>query len=229
MCNRYTLKSLDALNSFPGELVEGLIEPWQPRYNIALTSLVPVITQRTKPTLETMQFGFNLPTQAADEKTKLLSNARAETALDKPTFRDATRQRRCLVPVDGFYEWEKAGASRLPHYFTLKSGAPFFFAGLWTPAHENGPAAFCIVTTAANALLQPIYHRIPVILGPSSGPLWLGDQPIDRSLFTRLCRPLPAEMMTGHRVDPKVNNVRYEAPDCIAAFAANPQSDPELY
>ena len=176
-----------------------------------------------------MQFGFNLPARIAGEKTKLLSNARAETALDKPTFHDATRQRRCLVPADGFYEWEKVGTSRLPHYFTLKSGAPFFFAGLWTPAHANRPAAFCIVTTAANALLQPIYHRIPVILGPNSGPIWLGNQPIDRSLFARLCRPLPAEMMTGHRVDPKVNNVRYEAPDCIAGFPAKPQSDPEPY
>ena len=107
------------------------------------------------------------------------------------------------------------GNARLPHYFTLQDRRPFFFAGLWEPERDDTPAAFCIVTTTANALLQPIHDRMPVILGPNSGPAWLGDEPLDPAQLARLCRPLPAEMMTGHRVDPRVNNVRYEAPDCI--------------
>jgi putative SOS response-associated peptidase YedK len=147
-----------------------------------------------------------------------LGNARAETLLAKPSFRAATLTRRCLVPADGFYEWEKQGAARLPHYFTLQSGEPFFFAGLWEPASELGPAAFALVTTTPNELLRPIHDRMPVMLGPNSGPAWLGDRPLVPSLLTRLCRPLPAALMTSHRVDPKMNNSRYEAPDCVAPF-----------
>lgn len=229
MCNRYTLKSLDVLQSFPDEIVQSALLNWQPRYNVALTSLMPVIIQHAKPTLEMLQFGFNLPPRTPGEKAMILGNARSETARDKPTFRDATLHRRCLILADGFYEWEKAGTRRLPHYFSLKSGAPFFFAGLWTPAREGHPAAFCIVTTTANALLQPIHERIPVMLGPNSGPTWLGDQPIDRDLYMRLCRPLPAEKMIGYRVDPKVNSVLYAGADCIDPLPANSKSEPELY
>jgi putative SOS response-associated peptidase YedK len=218
MCNRYSLKSLDALKAFYEELADCAADDWTPRYNVALTSRMPVITKRAKPTLEAMHFGFKFPARTPGEKPMLLANARAETALAKPGFRDAALHRRCLVPADGFYEWEKSGTTRLPHYFSLKSGRPFFFAGLWEPARDGTPAAFCIVTTTANALLQPIHERIPVMLGPNSGPAWLGDEPVDPVQFARLCRPLSADMMTGHRVDPRMNHVRHEAPDCVAAI-----------
>jgi len=166
--------------------------------------------------LRLLKWGL-VPSWAKDASVgNRMINARAETLLDKPSFRDAARHRRCLVPADGFYEWEKQGRVRLPHYFTLKGGEPFFFAGLWEPARDDAPAAFCIVTTTPNDLLQHIHDRMPVILGPNSGPVWLGDEPLDPAQLARLCRPLPAEMMTGHRVDPRVNNVRYDAPDCIA-------------
>ena len=123
------------------------------------------------------------------------------------------------MPADGFYEWEKQGPARLPHYITLKSVATFFFAGLWQPESALGPAAFCLVTTTPNELLQPIHDRMPVMLGPNSGPAWLGDQPLEPALLARLCRPLPAALMTSHRVDAKMNNSRYEAPDCVAPVA----------
>jgi putative SOS response-associated peptidase YedK len=217
MCLRYTLKALApaAFNEALAEAAEAY--EWQARYNVALTNRMPVITWRTKPTLETMQFGLALPARAPGGRPLLAGNARAETMLAKPGFRDAARHRRCLIPADGFYEWEKAGTTRRPHYFSLRSGAPFFFAGLWEPARDDLPVAFCIVTTTPNTLLQPIHHRMPVMLGPNSGPAWLGDEPLDPVQLTRLCRPLPAGLMTGYRVDPRVNSVRYEAPDCVAA------------
>ena len=218
MCLRYSLKHL-AIAAFYEALAEAAeaFGDWSPHYNVALTSRMPVIVQHAKPKLEAMNFGFVRPARTPAGCPLTLGNARAETLLAKPSFRDAAQHRRCLVPADGFYEWEKAGPTRLPHYFALKDGQPFFFAGLWEPAHGDTPAAFCIVTTTPNALLQSIHDRMPVILGPNSGPAWLGDQPLDPAQLTRLCRPLPAGRMTGHRVDPRVNNARYEAPDCIVA------------
>ena len=94
--------------------------------------------------------------------------------------------------------------------------APFFFAGIWEPEREGTPAAFCIVTTTPNYLLAVIHDRMPVILGPNSGPAWLGDEALAPGRLAQLCRPLPADKMTGHRVDPRVNHARYEAPDCVA-------------
>ena len=221
MCCRYTLQSRAAVNS----LLEKLPPPprsgsapadWLPRYNVALTSPMPVIIRQPVVTLESMQFDLVRPARSPAGKPLILGNARAETLLDKPSFRAAAQTRRCLVPADGFYEWEKAGAARLPHYFTLQDRQPFFFAGIWEAALGDSPAAFCLITTAPNALVRRFHDRMPVILGPTSGPAWLGDQPLDPAQLAQLCRPLPADRMCSHRVDPRVNNVRHDSPDCIA-------------
>lgn len=219
MCYRYTLTDLMALRALLEASALGVdfdLTHLKPRYNVALTSLMPVITRRGQPRMETMRFGLTLPAHTANAKPLLVANARAETLLAKATFRDATQHRRCLVPADGFYEWEKQGRTRLPHYFALKTGRSFFFAGLWEPERADTPAAFAIVTTAPNALLQPIHDRMPVMLGPNSGPAWLGDEPLAAARLARLGRPLRADLMTGHRVGPRMNNARYEATDCSA-------------
>ena len=217
MCYRYTLTDLMALRALLEASALGVdfdLTNLKPRYNVALTSLMPVITRRGRPRMEMMRFGLTLPARTANAKPLLVANARTETLLAKAAFRDAGQHRRCLVPADGFYEWEKQGRTRLPHCFFLKTGRPFFFAGLWEPERADTPAAFAIVTTAPNALLQPIHDRMPVMLGPNSGPAWLGDEPLAAAQLARLGRPLRADLMTSHRVDPQVNNVRYEAPDC---------------
>jgi putative SOS response-associated peptidase YedK len=215
MCYRFTLARSDAIEALCREL--GLDVPaFFPRYNVGLTQRAPVVKAGPKAEMAEMAFGFTLPARDPGGKPMVLGNARAETLLDKPAFRDAARHRRCLVPADGFYEWEKSGSARLPHYFFLRERRPFFFAGLWQPESAAGPAAFALVTTAPNSLLQPVHDRMPVILGPNSGPAWLGGEPLAPARFAQLCRPLPAEMMGSHRVDPRVNRATYEAPDCIA-------------
>jgi len=219
MCCRYTLTDLEALRALveaTGLGVDVSLDGLPARYNVALTQRMPVVTRRGKNRLETLRFGLALPGRSPAEKPALLANARAETLLAKPAFREAARHRRCLVPADGFYEWAKAGKARLPHCFALKARRPFFFAGLWEPETAAAPGGFAIVTTAPNALLAAIHDRMPVMLGPNSGPAWLGDEPLPAARLAQLCRPLPADLMTGHRVDPRVNNARYEAPDCIA-------------
>ena len=138
MCCRYTLsdlKAIAALVEAAGLGVDVDLDGAAPRHNVALTQRVPVITKRTKPKLEAMSFGLLLPARPPAKKPMLLPNARAETLLTKPSFLDATQHRRCLVPANGFYEWEKHGTTRLPHYFTLPTSPAFFFAGrTGTPA-----------------------------------------------------------------------------------------------
>lgn len=216
MCHRYSLISLSAVAALHAELAEA-IEGWQPRYNVALTQAMPVVVRHgDRLALERLHFGFLIPPRTASARPLLVGNARAETLRSRPAFREAVRHRRCLVPADGFFEWEKQGSRRLPHYFTLPDRQPFFFAGLWAPATADSPAAFAIVTTTANARVAAIHDRMPVMLGPNSGPQWLGDEPLPEARVGQLCRPLPAEKLAGHRVDPRMNNVRYEMPDAIA-------------
>ncbi len=217
MCQRYSLKDLAAAVAVFHEQLAEAAEDWTPRYNVALTQPMPVITRRAgRVALEHMRFGLLPPARPPGERPPVLGNARAETLLARPSFREAAGRRRGLVPADGFYEWEKQGEARLPHYFTLKDRRPFFFAGLWEPARADAPAAFCLVTTTPNPLLATIHDRMPVMLGPNSGPAWLGDEPLAPARLARLCRPLAADLMTSHRVDPRMNSVRHEAADCVA-------------
>ncbi len=142
MCCRYTLsdlKAIAALVEAAGLGVDVNLDGAAPRHNVALTQRVPVITKRAKPKLETMSFGLLLPARPPARKPMLLPNARAETLLTKQSFLDAAQHRRCLVPANGFYEWEKQGATRLPHYFTLPGSPAFFFAGLWEPETATTP------------------------------------------------------------------------------------------
>jgi putative SOS response-associated peptidase YedK len=219
MCSRYSLtdlKALLALVEATGLGIDINIDDLPARYNVAPTQRMPVFIKQGKIRLESLSFGLSLPAPSPGKRPLLLANARAETMLAKQGFRDAARHRRCLVPATGFYEWERQGAARLPHYFTLPDNPAFFLAGLWEPETETAPAAFAVVTTTPNALLGAIHDRMPVILGPNSGPAWLGDTPVEPTQLARLCRPLSEKLMTGWRVDPQVYNVRYEAADCIA-------------
>ena len=218
MCHRYSLTDLKAaVAAFYEQLGEELGD-FTPRYNVALTQRMPVITQRGgRPRLERLRFGILAPARSPGERPLLLANARAETLTTKPAFKEAARTRRCLVPADGFYEWEKAGTTRLPHYFALRDRRPFFFAAVHEPARDDEPDAFAIVTTTPNPLLATIHDRMPVLLGPNSGPAWLGEEPLPEARLHQLCRPLSADLMTGHRVDPRMNNVRYEAADAMTS------------
>lgn len=229
MCYRYTLRKPELTAEYFSTSVKAALAKWAPRFNVALTSRMPVITQQTdEASLEELTFGFSQPGRTPDERPLLIGNARSETMLTKPTFREAVRTRRCLVPADGFYEWEKIGPIRRPHYFQRAGGAPFFFAGLWSPANGDTPGAFCIVTTTPNALLQSIHDRMPVMLDDATSRAWLGRHPLTTVQIITLCRPFPAEAMAAQLVTPKVNHARYEAPDCVLPYV-EPPPEPDLF
>jgi putative SOS response-associated peptidase YedK len=220
MCGRYLLKApADALRRAFGFVEQPNL---MPRYNIAPTQDVPVIRERREPkgerTLQLLRWGL-IPPWAEDTKggAKLI-NARAEGIAQRPSFREAFRKRRCLVPADGFYEWRAEGKARQPYLVARRDRAPFAFAGLWErwwpkaePAEPAFIDSFTIVTTAANALLQPLHARMPVILATEDCARWLdrGATPED---LTALLKPAPEDLLAYFPVSPRVNAA---APDDV--------------
>ncbi len=220
MCGRFTLRAT------PAQLVEFfklLREPdWSPRYNIAPTQPVAVIRQTTQGReLSRMNWGL-IPAWSRDPKLGgRLINARAETVASKPSFRDAFRRRRCLIPADGFYEWKDAGGkTKQPYYISLPDGRPFAFAGLWE--HWERPEAAIdsctIITTVANDLLRPLHERMPVILHPNDYDRWLDPQQTDTSSLETLLTPYEDDAMKFQAVSTLVNSPRNDAPACVVAL-----------
>ncbi|MHC4090959.1 MAG: SOS response-associated peptidase [Planctomycetota bacterium] len=145
-------------------------------------------------------------------------NARSETAAEKPSFRAAFRQRRCLLPSDGFYEWQRIGSGKQPHYIRMKDGGPFVFAGLWE--YWEGPdgtiiESCTVLTTTPNELIEPLHNRMPVILRRDDFALWLDPEVKDPARIQPLLRPYEAAEMASHPVSMQVNNPRNEDPACI--------------
>src|SRR5262249_33536493 len=148
---------------------------------------------------------------------KPLINARAETVATKPTFRQAFRTKRCLILADGFYEWKRAGKSKVPHRIALKSGEPFAFAGIWSIVHDaNGRpyTTFAILTIEANKLMAQIHTRMPVILHARDEVAWL-DPPCALDAVQALLVPFPAELLTLYEVSPKINSPVYNTPEAL--------------
>lgn len=214
MCGRFSLtKPLDDLASF-FELYDGGQRPnLQPRWNIAPTQTSAVVRKTAAGReLAMLRWGFAGPNNAP------LINARSETAAAKPTFAEAFAQRRCLVPVDGFYEWQaiEGQKAKQPWRIGLKGGGVFAFAGLWQaePAFDNADC-FTILTTAANDYLAPLHERMPVILPREQFGLWL-DPATPRGILQRLMQSYLSEAMARYRVTPVVNGVKVDGPECFA-------------
>jgi putative SOS response-associated peptidase YedK len=149
-------------------------------------------------------------------------NARAETAAEKPMFRDAFKKGRCLIPATGFYEWQKAGAgSSRPFYVGLASGEAFAFAGLWRRnklADGSTHDTCAILTIQASSLLEPIHHRMPVILPQASQALWLDPTLKDAGILQALLAPRPDHELYAYEVSRAVNAPRNDGPELIRAL-----------
>lgn len=164
-----------------------------------------------------MRWGFIPHWYKAPNDGPLLINARAETLAQKPAFRAACRERRGLIVATGFYEWTKTDrGTRLPWYISRQDGAPIAFAAVWQSWGKDDPMPTCaIVTTAANADLKPIHHRMPLILEQQDWAMWLGEEGKGAS---RLMQPGAPDILSFHRVDPKVNSNRASGPELIEPF-----------
>src|SRR5216683_2830130 len=178
-----------------------------PSWNVAPTDPLPIVRYDAKAgerSLDVMRWGL-VPFWAKDIKVGFSNiNAKAEGIEGKPAFREAFQRRRCLVPVDNFYEWKKLGKDRQPYAVGLADRRLMAMAGLWetwrSPAGER-VRSFAIITTAANALLAEVHDRMPVILAPREWPAWLGETPADPQHLKSLLVPYPAEDMILWPVD----------------------------
>ena len=222
MCGRFTLRS-PAVSI--ASLFDGLDVPeWNPRYNIAPTQPVPTVRHFDgNRTFSQLRWGL-VPSWAKDLAvgTRMI-NARGETVASKPAFRDAFKQRRCLVLADGFYEWKKQGNIKKPYRISPINEEIFAFAGLWE-RRENGPtsviASFTILTAPANSLISPIHARMPVILPPETHTDWLSGSELEP-----LLSPYPAEKMSTYPLDSYVNDARHDDLKCLSPAQKNSQPD----
>src|SRR5271163_1871840 len=214
MCGRYVIMSTpEAIRAMFGY---GEQPNFPPRYNVAPTQPIPIVRLADgKRSFALMRWGL-LPSWVKDPKAfPLLINARGESVLDKPAFRNAMRRRRCLIPADGFYEWQArdtAGPKR-PYFVRARTDAggdapPLAFAGLWeTWTGPNGEEidTAAIVTTPANRLLAAIHDRMPVIVAPEAFNLWLDCATVDATTAAALMTAPADALLECYEVSNAVN------------------------
>jgi putative SOS response-associated peptidase YedK len=216
MCGRFALLASDDELAERFQLDE--VPQLNERYNIAPTQTVAAVRESDGGRfLSHLRWGL-VPSWSKDLSIgyKLL-NARSETVAEKPSFRSAFKHRRCLIPASGFYEWQKIGSRKQPHFIRPRDGDLFSFAGLWESWNdkEGEVVESCtILTTEANELMRPLHDRMPVILDSSSEGTWLDPTASPdalRSLFT----PYASERMEAYSVNPWVSNARNQGPKCL--------------
>ncbi|MED5017483.1 SOS response-associated peptidase [Paenibacillus chibensis] len=220
MCGRFTLVvSMEEL-MLRYELDPGNSVPYhRPQYNIAPTQMVLSIIHDGKGLrLGELKWGL-VPSWAKDESMgSRMINARSETLLDKPAYRLPFERKRCLIPADGFYEWQRTGSGKQPYRIKLKSSELFSMAGLydiWVREDGSKVATCTVITTRPNALMEPIHDRMPVILRREDELRWVRRGAEDPKELQQLLIPYPAEDMEAYPVNSTVNSVRNDSSLCI--------------
>ena len=180
---------------------------------------MPVVRGGVAPCGALLKWGTLVRFDPAKPPT-LLINARSETAPAKPTFKKALVERRCLVPADGFYEWQRhSPTNKTPFMLQLKDGAPFFMAGLRWEADDDQPERYIVLTTAPNELMSPIHDRMPVILQGHEARRWLEPRPLTAAEYGALVEHIPAARMQARVISSLVNNARNDTPEIIVPVA----------
>jgi len=234
MCGRYVIISTPA--AIRALFGYGEQPNFPPRYNVAPTQPIPVVRLvEGKRSFTLMRWGL-LPSWVKDPKTfPLLINARGDSVIGKPAFRAAMRRRRCLIPTDGFYEWQAAGAGpKRPYFVRARRGAdatapPLAFAGLWeTWTGPNGEEVdtAAIITTDASRTLASIHNRMPVFVPKEAFDLWLDCADVEADVAVALLRPAREDLLEAYEVSTAVNRVANDNPDLIAPLKAPPQQTP---
>ncbi|GAB2490656.1 SOS response-associated peptidase [Algoriphagus taiwanensis] len=216
MCGRYSLSKskIDLEERFQAEM----LADFKPRYNIAPTQLVPVITSDSPKGFSffywgiTPDFGQNKPV------AQKLINAKAETVHEKISFKTSFQSRRCIVPADGFFEWKKLGKkTKIPYRFTLRDESLFSFAGIWEEYEGlTGEIqhTFLILTTTPNSVVEEVHDRMPVILTRENEKKWLDKYSSETELLAML-KPASSDLMQSYTVSPLVNSVQNDSAGII--------------
>ena len=216
MCGRFTMAThAEALEErFHAHLST---ERAAPTYNAAPSQAQLTILNDHPDTIVRATWGFVPAWADGRPDVKPLINARAETVATKPFFRDAFKRQRCLILADGFYEWKRAGKSKVPYRIALKTEEPFAFAGIWSTIHNVQGVVqptFAILTTEANALVAQMHTRMPVILREQDEEEWLNPT-LSLDAAQALLVPYPAERLMAYEVSSKVNAATSNSPDLL--------------
>jgi putative SOS response-associated peptidase YedK len=217
MCGRFTLTT-------PTDAVAATFEVPDPpllavRYNVAPSQVIAVVGLKPdgkRRGIAMLQWRL-VPNWANDPKEGPRPvNLRAETVRHK--FRDQFKNRRCLIPADGFYEWKTEGGRKIPQRFTLASGAPFGFAGLWDvwQGEKEQLITCCLLTTSANELVAEVHDRMPVIVPPEQYGAWL-DPKTPLATLEAMLKPYPADAMRVAAANPILNSPKNDGPECLEA------------
>jgi putative SOS response-associated peptidase YedK len=221
MCGRYgRFSRKQRIEEILGVSIAG-VDDLGVRYNICPGLPDWILKQplgASGPHFDQYEWGL-LPAWAKNPKaSRRPINARADTVAERPMFRDLLRQRRCAVPIDGYYEWRTTTSGKVPFWFYLRTRAPFFLAGLWDCWHEGKPdqvASYTLMTTEPNELAATVHDRMPVMLHASHVPRWLDPTVTDPEAVADLLGPYPAEEMASRPVSRKVSNPQSEGPELI--------------
>lgn len=215
MCGRITITDPNEALAALFDAVAGNDLPESPRFNICPTNPVAVVTSDDGARrLRTMRWGLIPAWYKTPTDGPLIINARADTVAQKPAFREAVRQRRCILPASGFYEWSAGPhGSRLPWYITRTDGKPMALGALWNHWGEIDTVATVTVDSGPN--MAGIHDREPVILERQDWPLWLGEAGHGAAV---LMKPTAPGVLRAHRVDPAVNSNRAHGPHLIEAL-----------
>lgn len=203
MCGRYTLYQTDEVGALYG--YDELPGDIRPNYNAAPTQTMPVATAEK---LEPIRWGL-IPVWAKDEKISYkLFNTRSESVFEKPMWKGIVKRNRCLVPANGFYEWKKTEAGKIPFYIHLPGEKLFSFAGIWETWKHDGKDwhTYSIMTTTPNEEMKPIHDRMPVIIDSEDYAMWLHADTEDE--INALLQPLPDGSLEMHEVSQDVNVVK---------------------
>ena len=193
---------------------------FQTRYNIAPSQEVPVIIRNHgRNEAKVMKWGL-VPSWAPDPGMgQRMINARSETLLEKPSFKDAVTRRRCLVPANGFYQGRRNGKRKIPTWIQFKTREPFAFPGLWDcwidRDTEKPLYSFTIITTHANVLLRPIHDRMPVMYRRDMGKQWLEETIRDDLVLSLVTQPVLSEELETYEVSTLVNSPENDSPECV--------------
>jgi putative SOS response-associated peptidase YedK len=224
MCGRYSLFA--SQTDLESRFGASFGDDFEPRYNAAPGQTLPVITDEEPDEIRRLEWG--LVPRWADDATESYINARSETVREKPAFAEAYGERRCLVPADGFYEWADTGDGKRPHRVAFEDDRPFAMAGLyerWTPettqagldAFSGGAAdpedvepleTFTVLTTEPNGVVEPLHHRMAVILPPESETAWLEGESVS-------FEPTPADGFRAYPVSTAVNDPSNDCPELV--------------
>jgi len=227
MCGRYVIisspQAFRQLFGYSGQ------PNFPPRYNVAPTQPVPIVRlSEGKRQFALVRWGL-IPSWVKDPRTfSLLINARAESVLEKPAFRNAMKRRRCLFLTDGFYEWQEEGGRKRVYHVRRKDGGPMAFAGLWEtwtgPNGEEQETA-AIVTTSANRTLSVIHDRMPVVIAPDAFEMWLDSANVDAKVAEALIAPAPENLLEIYEVSPAVNRVANDSSALLDPYTV-PEAPP---